>query len=173
MGTPSIKMQFDLVVIPVSDVDRAKQFYANLGWHCDIDHDAGSIRIVQFTPPGSDTSIMFGRNITIAEPGSVQGLHVAVPDVVALRADYLSRGIAISEPFHDKGGIFHRASPEGRSPGPNPERKSYATYISFNDPDGNGWVFQEVTARLGPDLVPGDPRFTPQIVNAALGLPQG
>jgi catechol 2,3-dioxygenase-like lactoylglutathione lyase family enzyme len=162
---------FELVVIPVSDVDRAKAFYAALGWHCDIDHAAGNdIRIVQFTPTGSAGSIMFGRNITTAQPGSVEGLHLIVPDIEAARDDLLRRGIEISEPFHDPGGIFHRASAEGRASGPNPQRKSYASYASFRDPDGNGWVLQEVTARLSADIEPGDTRFTRQLVNAALGI---
>jgi catechol 2,3-dioxygenase-like lactoylglutathione lyase family enzyme len=171
--TPStIKMSFELVLLPVSDVDRARKFYSALGWPCDIDHSAANgIRIVQFTPPGSAGSIMFGRNITTAAPGSVQGLHLIVEDVAAAREDLLARGIPVSDFFHDEGGIFHRVGEEGRSGGPNPQRKSYASYVSFSDPDGNGWVIQEVTARLGPDLKPGDTRFTPQLVNAALGLP--
>jgi catechol 2,3-dioxygenase-like lactoylglutathione lyase family enzyme len=163
-------LSFELVVIPVSDVDRAKAFYAKLGWHCDIDHDGENLRIVQFTPPGSAGSIMFGRNITTAPPGTVQGLHLIVPDIVAARDDLLRRGIDISEPFHDPGGIFHRAGAAGRAEGPNPQRKSYASYASFRDPDGNGWVFQEVTARLSADLEAGDTRFTSQLVNAALGI---
>lgn len=164
-------ISFELVVIPVSDVDRAKAFYAALGWHCDIDHAAGNdIRIVQFTPPGSAGSIMFGRNITMAEPGSVEGLHLIVPDIEVARDDLLRRGIEISELFHDPGGIFHRVSAVGRANGPNPQRKSYASYTSFRDPDGNRWVFQEVTARLSADLEAGDTRFTSQLVNAALGI---
>ncbi len=165
------KMKFELVVIPVSDIDRAKRFYSRLGWSCDIDHTAGDdLRIVQFTPPGSEASIMFGRNITTATPGSVQGLHLIVSDVEAVRDDLLRRGIEISELFHDAGGIFHRAGPKGRSSGPNPQRKSYASYASFSDPDGNGWVFQEVTARLSAGLEADDTRFTSELVNAALGV---
>ena len=172
-STPStIKWSFELVLLPVSDVHRAKQFYDSLGWSCDIDHTAATgIRIVQFTPPGSAGSIMFGNKLTTAAPGSVQGLHLIVNDVVATREDLLARGIAVSDFFHDEGGIFHRVGEEGRTKGPNPQRKSYASYVSFSDPDGNGWVVQEVTARLGPDLKPDDTRFTPEIRNAALGLP--
>ncbi len=165
-----IAMTFELAAIPVSDVDRAKTFYAGLGWHCDIDHTAGpDLRIVQFTPPGSASSIMFGRNISRALPGSVRGLHVIVADIEAARNDLFRRGVEVSDLFHDEGGIFHRAGPEGCSIGPNPQRKSYASYASFSDPDGNGWVLQEVTARLSADLVDGDVRFTRQLVDAALG----
>jgi catechol 2,3-dioxygenase-like lactoylglutathione lyase family enzyme len=166
----TIKMSFELVVLPVADVDRAKRFYGELGWHCDIDHEAATgLRVVQFTPAGSAGSIMFGTKITDAAPGSVQGLYVIVEDVAAARQDLLERGIQVSELFHDEGGVFHRLGAEGRTSGPNPERKSYATFAAFSDPDGNGWLMQEVSARLGPDLVPGDRRFTPQIVKAILG----
>ena len=168
----AISMKLELIVIPVSDVDRAKSFYSKLGWLCDIDHTADTgIRIVQFTPPGSDASVMLGQNISTATPGSVQGLHVSVSDVETARDDLIRRGIQVSELFHDDGGIFHRAGPEGHVGGPNPEHKSYASYASFSDPDGNTWVMQEITARLGADLRPGDSRFTRQLVNAALGLP--
>jgi len=162
-------MSFELVVIPVSDVERAKRFYAALGWSCDIDHKVdGALRIVQFTPPGSRGSIMFGKNISRAAPGTVQGLHLIVRDIEAARLDLLGRGIAVSEAFHDEGGIFHRVGPDGLSPGRNPKNKSYASYASFSDPDGNGWVLQEVTARLSADLSSDDERFTPELVQAAL-----
>lgn len=170
-GLSTIKMSFELVVIPVADVDRARRFYTDLGWHRDIDHLASNgIQIVQFTPPGSAGSIMFGKNITTAAPGSVQGLHLIVEDVVAARNDLLARGIPVSELFHDEGGIFHRVGPEGRSPGPNPERKSYASYASFSDPDGNGWVMQEITVRLDANLKPTDTWFSPQLLKAALAM---
>jgi predicted enzyme related to lactoylglutathione lyase len=170
----TIKMNLELVVIAVSDVDRAKCFYSKLGWNCDIDHTAGrNIRIVQFTPPGSDSSIMFGANISTVQPGSTQGLHLSVANVEAARNELLRRGVEVSELFHDDGGIFHRAGPEGRAGGPNPERKSYASYASFSDPDGNGFVLQEICARLASDLKAGDTRFTPELVNAALGLAPG
>jgi predicted enzyme related to lactoylglutathione lyase len=169
---PAISMKLELIVIPVSDVDRAKAFYSKLGWHCDIDHTAETgVRIVQFAPPGSDTSVMLGLNISTAMPGSVQGLHISVSDVEAARDNLMRRGIEVSGLFHDDGGIFHRAGPEGHTSGPNPEHKSYASYASFSDPDGNTWVMQEITARLGADLRPGDTRFTRQLVNAALGVP--
>jgi catechol 2,3-dioxygenase-like lactoylglutathione lyase family enzyme len=163
----AISMRLELVVLPVSDIDRAKRFYAGLGWHLDIDHAAGDdLRIIQFTPPGSDCSIMFGKNITAEKPGSVQGLHLIVANLPLVRDELLRRGIAISEPFHDGGGIFHRIGPEGHVAGYNPQRKSYASYASFSDPDGNGWVIQEVTARLSADLPPGETNFTDQLANA-------
>jgi predicted enzyme related to lactoylglutathione lyase len=168
----AVHMKLELIVLPVKDVDRAKAFYSRLGWHCDIDHTAETgIRIVQFTPPGSDTSIMLGAQISAATPGSVQGLHISVSDIEDARDNLIQRGIAVSELFHDDGGIFHRSGPEGHASGPNPEHKSYASYASFSDPDGNTWVMQEITARLGADLRPGDSRFTRQLVNAALGIP--
>lgn len=163
----SISMRLELVVLPVSDIDRAKRFYADLGWRLDIDHTAGDdLRIVQFTPPGSDCSIMFGNNITTAEPGSASGLHLIVANLALVRDDMLRRGISISEPFHDSGGVFHRVGPEGHVKGFNPQRKSYASYASFSDPDGNGWVIQEVTARLTGDLPPGETSFTDELANA-------
>lgn len=163
----TISMRFELVVLPVSDIDRAKRFYANLGWRLDIDHTAGDdLRIIQFTPPESDCSIMFGKNITAERPGSVQGLHLIVPNLALVCDELLRRGIAVSEPFHDGGGIFHRVGPEGHVKGFNPRRKSYASYASFSDPDGNGWVIQEVTARLSADLPPGETAFTDELANA-------
>jgi catechol 2,3-dioxygenase-like lactoylglutathione lyase family enzyme len=167
----AIDMSFELLVLPVSDVDRAKRFYADLGWHCDIDHKAETgLRIVQFTPPGSAGAIMFGDEISDAPPGTVQGLHVIVSDIDAARSDLLARGIEVSGTFHDEAGIFHRIGPEGNIAGPNPQRKSYASYARFCDPDGNGWVLQEITARLSGDIKPGDTRFTPQLVDAVVAM---
>lgn len=162
----AVDMNIELIVLPVSDVDRAKGFYTSLGWRLDIDH-AGkdSYRIVQFTPPGSGCSIMFGGNLTTAAPGSVKGLHLIVSDIEAACDDLRRRGIAVSEPFHDPGGVFHHASTNDLAPGPNPQRKSYASYASFSDPDGNGWVFQEVTARLTGHIAEGDVSFTPQLTD--------
>jgi catechol 2,3-dioxygenase-like lactoylglutathione lyase family enzyme len=142
-------MKLEVVVIPVSDVDRAKQFYVGLGWRLDVDiaKDDG-FRVVHFTPTGSQCSILFGQGVTTAEPGSVQGLHLIVSDVDKARAELVERGIDVSEIFHDAGGLFHHAGEEGRVSGLNPERRSYGSFASFSDPDGNGWVFQEVTARL-------------------------
>jgi uncharacterized protein GlcG (DUF336 family)/catechol 2,3-dioxygenase-like lactoylglutathione lyase family enzyme len=161
-----IDMKLEVVVIPVSDVDRAKRFYGDLGWRLDIDYASGDdYRVIQFTPPGSGCSIIFGTNVTTAAPGSAKNLHLIVSDVQAARRELLGRGIAISEPFHDAAGIFHHAAPKDLLRGPNPERKSYASYASFNDPDGNGWVFQEITARLTGYIAPGDTSFTPELTN--------
>jgi catechol 2,3-dioxygenase-like lactoylglutathione lyase family enzyme len=156
----TINMKLEVIVIPVSDVDRAKRFYGDLGWRLDIDYTAGDdYRVIQFTPPGSGCSVIFGKNLTTAPPGSVKGLHLIVSDIQAARSELLQRGIEISEPFHDTGGIFHHASKERLAVGPNPQRKSYASYASFSDPDGNGWVFQEVTARLTGYIEAGDTSF--------------
>ena len=161
-----IDMKLEVVVVPVSDVDRAKRFYSDLGWRLDIDYASGSeYRVIQFTPPGSECSIIFGTNVTTAAPGSAKNLHLIVSDIQAARRDLLRRGVAISEPFHDPVGIFHHANPEDLLRGPNPERKSYASYASFSDPDGNGWVFQEITARLTGYIAPGDTSFTPELTN--------
>jgi catechol 2,3-dioxygenase-like lactoylglutathione lyase family enzyme len=162
----TIDMKLEVVVIPVSDVDRAKRFYGDLGWRLDLDYTAGDdYRVIQFTPPGSGCSVIFGKNVTAAAPGSAQGLHLIVSDIEAARDQLLRRGIEISEPFHDAGGIFHHAGGKGLRTGPNPQRKSYASYASFSDPDGNGWLFQEVTARLTGHIEPGDTSFTPELTN--------
>jgi catechol 2,3-dioxygenase-like lactoylglutathione lyase family enzyme len=159
-------MRIEIVVIPVSDVDRAKRFYSDLGWRLDIDFKgADGYRVIQFTPPGSDCSVIFGKDVTLARPGSTQGLYLVVSDIAAAREALIRRGIAVSELFHDTGGVFHHADAKGVAQGPNPERRSYATYASFSDPDGNGWLIQEVTARLSGDVKAGDPRFTKQIVD--------
>ena len=164
-----IAMAIEVIVIPVSDVDRAQRFYADLGWRLDLDFDSGSgYRAIQFTPPGSACSVTFGAKLTTVAPGAYQGLLLVVSDLEAARADLVRRGVDVSEPFHDTGGVFHRAGPEGRTAGLNPQRKSYASYVSFSDPDGNQWVVQEVTARLSADLTSADTRFTPELVEAAL-----
>jgi catechol 2,3-dioxygenase-like lactoylglutathione lyase family enzyme len=145
----TVDMKLEVVVIPVSDVDRAKQFYAALGWRLDVDIVKGDdFRVVHFTPPGSHCSLLFGTGVTTEKPGSVQGLHLIVTDVEAARADLVGRGVAVSEVFHDVGGVFHHAGVEGRVSGLHPTRNSYGSFASFSDPDGNGWVFQEVTTRL-------------------------
>ncbi len=144
-----IDMKLEVVVIPVSDVDRAKRFYAGLGWRLDADFaTSGQFRVVQFTPPGSPCSIIFGTGITSAAPGSAQGLQLVVSDILMAHAELADRGVDISEVFHDAGGVFHHAGREARLAGPDPERRSYASFASFDDPDGNGWILQEVTARL-------------------------
>jgi catechol 2,3-dioxygenase-like lactoylglutathione lyase family enzyme len=149
-----VDMKFEVIVIPVSDVDRAKEFYGRLGWRLDADYDNGKdFRAIQFTPPGSGCSVIFGKNVTAAAPGSLQGLYLIVSDIEAAREELLGRGVAISEAFHDAGGVY--AGPDQpylfgrlRVSGPDPEHRSYRTFASFSDPDGNGWLFQEITARL-------------------------
>ena len=152
-GTPAspqkIDMKLEVIVIPVADIERAKAFYTRLGWRLDIDlATTEDFRVVHFTPPGSTCSILFGKGLTNEKPGSVQGLHLTVSDVVAAQADLVARGIDVSEVFHDAGGVFHHAGTEARVSGPQPERRSYGSFASFTDPDGNGWAFQEITTRL-------------------------
>jgi catechol 2,3-dioxygenase-like lactoylglutathione lyase family enzyme len=142
-------MRVEVVVVPVSDVDRSRQFYEQLGWRFDteLESDDG-VRLVQFTPPGSLCSVSFGEGITSAQPGSVDGLVLAVHDVQASRAALVARGIDVSDVFHDAGGIFHHAGTNGRVPGPHPERRTYASWASFSDPDGNSFLLQEITSRV-------------------------
>jgi catechol 2,3-dioxygenase-like lactoylglutathione lyase family enzyme len=144
-----VDMKLEVVVVPVSDVDRAKDFYQTLGWRLDIDYvgDQG-FRVVQFTPPGSACSVIIGAGITAAAPGSAEGLQLVVADIEGARAELVSQGIDVSEVFHDVGGVFHHAGNEGRAGGPDPQRHSYGSFASFSDPDGNGWMLQEVTTRL-------------------------
>jgi catechol 2,3-dioxygenase-like lactoylglutathione lyase family enzyme len=148
-------MKLEVVVVPVADVDRAKDFYMALGWREDADFAAGAdFRVVQLTPPGSACSIIFGTGITSAAPGSAQSLDLAVTDIEAARADLAGRGADVSEVFHDEGGVFHHAGTEGRVAGLAPDRKSYGSFASFSDPDGNGWLLQEVTTRLPGRVTP-------------------
>jgi catechol 2,3-dioxygenase-like lactoylglutathione lyase family enzyme len=136
----TIDMKLEVVTLPVSDVDRAKRFYQSLGWRLDADFAfSDDVRGVQLTPPRSGCSIHFGTGITTAEPGSVQRLVLAVDDIDAAREDLIGRGVEVSELFHREGGEF--------PPGPDPERGTYMTYASFSDPDGNGWMLQEVKER--------------------------
>ena len=138
-----VDMKLEVVVIPVSDVDRAKRFYGSLGWRLDADFSSGDgVRVVQLTPPGSQCSIHFGKGITTAQPGSVQSLYLVVSDMEEARAALIGSGVDVSEVFH-YGGI---RGP--RIPGPDPEGRSYRTFASFDDPDGNGWVLQEIKTRL-------------------------
>jgi len=153
-SVPTVDMKFEIVVIPVSDVDRAKEFYTRLGWRLDADYDNGNdFRVIQFTPPGSGCSVIFGKNVTGAAPGSVQGLYLIVSDIEAARGNLLRRGVQISEVFHgaadaysgpDEPYLFGRI----RVNGPDPEHGSYRSFASFSDPDGNGWLFHEITTRL-------------------------
>jgi catechol 2,3-dioxygenase-like lactoylglutathione lyase family enzyme len=141
------EMKLEVVVVPVSDVDRAKKFYGDLGWRLDADiSKSKDHRVVQFTPPGSRCSIIFGKGVTDAKPGSLQDLTLAVSDVEATRKELAGRGANVSEVFHYND-AFHDAGTAGRIPGPDPQHRSYASWASFKDPDGNGWMLQEVTAR--------------------------
>jgi catechol 2,3-dioxygenase-like lactoylglutathione lyase family enzyme len=159
-----IAMKFEIVVIPVSDVDRAKEFYAKLGWRLDADYAHESdFRIIQFTPPGSGCSVIFGKNVTPAAPGAAQGLYLIVSDIEAARSELLARGIGVSEAFHNEGVyagtdeayLFGRV----RVSGPDAEHRSYRTFASFQDPDGNGWLLQELTTRLPGRIDPGATNF--------------
>jgi catechol 2,3-dioxygenase-like lactoylglutathione lyase family enzyme len=157
----SVDQRLEVIVIPVSDVDRAKAFYARLGWRLDADFASGDDwRVIQFTPPGSACSVIFGRNVTAAAPGSVRGLYLIVSDLEAARTDLLDRGVEVSAPFHGAGDV-HAGTDEPylsgsvRVSGADPKRGSYGSYASFSDPDGNGWLFQEVTTRL-PGRIAGD-----------------
>jgi catechol 2,3-dioxygenase-like lactoylglutathione lyase family enzyme len=144
-----MEMKLEVVLVPVSDVDRAKAFYEALGWRMDIDYvgDEEGFRVVQFTPAGSACSIIFGEGITAADPGSYEGLQLTVHDIEATREDLVGRGVEVSEVFHDAGGIFHHIGTANRAPGPAPEHADYGSFASFSDPDGNGWLLQEINTR--------------------------
>jgi catechol 2,3-dioxygenase-like lactoylglutathione lyase family enzyme len=138
----TVNMKLEVIVIPVADVDRSKRFYGKLDWRLDADLIRGDgSRIVQFTPPGSPCSIQFGTGAASAVPGSAPRLYLVVSDIEAARAELINRGVEVTE-------TFHRGANQGTISGPDPQRRSYATYASFNDPDGNGWLLQEVTVRL-------------------------
>ena len=160
-----VDTKLEVVVIPVSDVDRAKDFYCKLGWRLDAEFaDGETFRVLQFTPPGSPASIIFGKGVTRAVPGSAQGLYLIVSDVEAARDELNRRGVEVSDVFHGASGVYagtdepflfgtHRVS------GPDPDRGSYRSYASFKDPDGNGWLFQEVTTRLPGRIDADETRF--------------
>jgi len=160
-----VDMKFEIVVIPVSDVDRAKEFYGKLGWRLDADHDSGKdFRVIQFTPPGSACSIIFGKNVTPAAPGAAQGLYLIVSDIQAARKDLLDRGVEISEVFHDATGVYAGTDEpylfgRVRVSGPDAEHRSYRSFASFTDPDGNGWLLQEITMRLPGRIDPATTTF--------------
>ena len=153
-GVARVDMKFEIVIIPVSDVDRAKEFYTRLGWRLDGDFANGDDwRGIQFTPPGSGCSVIFGKNVTPAAPGSAQGLYLIVSDIEAARKELLDRGVEVSEVFHGGNNVY--AGPDEpylfgriRISGPDPEHRSYRSFASFLDPDGNGWLLQELTTRL-------------------------
>jgi catechol 2,3-dioxygenase-like lactoylglutathione lyase family enzyme len=143
-----MNMKLEVVVIPVSDVDRAKRFYESLGWHLDADYVGGEdFRIVQLTPAGSACSVIIGTGVTAAMPGSVDSLVLVVDDVETAREELVARGVEVSEVFHDAGGVFHHAGTTDRVPGADPDRRAKRSLASFNDPDGNGWVLQEIPGR--------------------------
>jgi catechol 2,3-dioxygenase-like lactoylglutathione lyase family enzyme len=163
--TAKVDMKLEIVVIPVSDIDRAKRFYGGLGWRLDADFASGDdYRVIQFTPPGSACSVIFGRNVTAATPGSAQGLYLIVSDIATARDELHSRGVEISEVFHDASGVYAGKDEPYlfgrlRVGGLDPEHRSYHSFASFKDPDGNGWLLQEITARL-PGRVEGSTTFT-------------
>jgi catechol 2,3-dioxygenase-like lactoylglutathione lyase family enzyme len=149
-----VDLKLEVVVIPVSDAGRAEEFYKRLGWRLDADLATGEdFRVIQFTPPGSGCSVIFGKNVTGAAPGSAQGLYLVVSDIEAAREELLGRGVKVSEVFHDAGAV-HAGTDQPylfgrvRVSGPDPEHRSYRSFASFNDPDGNGWLLQEITMRL-------------------------
>jgi catechol 2,3-dioxygenase-like lactoylglutathione lyase family enzyme len=151
-GSPPVKageVRLEVVLVPVSDVDRAKRFYETLGWRLDADLavDEG-YRVVQLTPPGSACSIIFGKGVTSAPPGSSEGLQLSVYDIDEARADLIGRGVEVSEPFHDVTGVFHHRGTAGRLNGPAPGHADYGSFAAFSDPDGNGWLLQEIKTRL-------------------------
>ena len=159
-----VDTKFEIVVIPVSDVDRAKEFYGGrLGWRLDADYDNGSdFRVIQFTPPGSGCSVIFGKNVTAAAPGSAQGLYLIVSDVEAAREELLGHGVEVSEVFHNEGVYAGPDQPylfgRLRVSGPDPEHRSYRSFASFHDPNGNSWFLQELTTRL-PGRIAGDTTY--------------
>ncbi|MFD9003752.1 VOC family protein [Streptomyces sp. NPDC059582] len=153
-----MNLKLEMIVLPVSDIDRAKAFYEKAGFRLDVDHRASEkVRVVHFTPPGSECSIIFGEGLTPIAPGSFQGLYLIVSDIEEARATLVGRGIAVGEIFHEADGLFHgheggdvthRSPGQERLAGLHPERASYGSYLTFSDPDGNGWVLQEVSQRL-------------------------
>ena len=143
-GATTVPMRFEVVVLPVADVDRAKSFYEGLGWRLDADFPIDEhYRVVQLTPPGSPASIQFGLGLTTMAPGSLEGLYLIVDDIDAAREALISHGAQVSEVWHGRG-----LGAEGHLPGPDPERSSYRSFASFADPDGNRWLLQEITERL-------------------------
>ncbi len=152
-GDAGVDLKLEIVVIPVSDVDRAKRYYAGLGWRLDADFAAGDdYRVIQFTPPGSGCSIIFGRNVTAAAPGSAQGLYLIVSDIETAREELLNRGAKVTSVFHAGDAFAGKDDPylfgRLRVCGQDPEHRSYRSFASFSDPDGNGWLLQEITTRL-------------------------
>ena len=143
-----MNMKLEVVIVPVSDVDRAKAFYEKLGFRLDVDVANGNFRGIQFTPPQSGASIIFGKGVTSAKPGAIDQLVLAVDDVDAARSDLIARGVDVSDVFHYAGGPFNNAVENPRVAGRDPEGRSYFSFASFEDPDGNGWLLQEIMTRL-------------------------
>ncbi|MCL1869801.1 MAG: VOC family protein [Promicromonosporaceae bacterium] len=148
-ATPDQALRLEVVVVPVSDVDQAKAFYAGrLGWRLDADVTAeDGLRVVQVTPPGSAASVIFGTKVTTSAPGTLDSLLLVVEDIDALHLDLVRRGVDVSDVFHDAHRVFHHPGTEARIPGPHPQRHSYGSFVSFADPDGNAWFAQEITVR--------------------------
>ena len=147
----TVDLKLEVVVIPVSDVDRAKRFYGSLGWRLDADFAFDNdVRVVQFTPPGSECSIQFGTKVTSATPGSAQNLYLVVSDIDAARGELVDCGARVSEVFHPAtpGAQFQPEGTSGRASGPAPDHASYRSFATFSDPDGNGWLLQEIRTRL-------------------------
>jgi len=146
-----VETKLEVVVLPVADVDRAKEFYSRLGWRLDADLAGDGFRLIQFTPPGSDCSVQFGESVTMAQPGSLQDTYLVVSDVEAVRAKLVELGVEVSETFHCATGVmcrFRTQGAEDRASEAAPDHTTYGTFASFRDPDGNGWLLQEVTSRL-------------------------
>jgi catechol 2,3-dioxygenase-like lactoylglutathione lyase family enzyme len=153
----SVPMKLEVIVVPVSDVARAKGFYTGLGWRLDAEFSSGDdFWILQLTPPASQCSVIFGKGVTNTKPGSIEGLLLAVDDVEKARDELLARGVDVSPVFHDEGGVFVHAGTKGRVAGPDPQGRSYSTWASFRDPDGNTWLLQQITARFPGRLWPAD-----------------
>jgi len=142
-------LKLEIIILPVADVDRAKDFYENIGFRLDADFSTDrGLRVVQLTPPGSHASIMVGDNLTSAAPGSLRGLHLVTTDLDTARSELLRSGVDVSPIWHDQDGVFHWAGDANRIPGPDEEHDSYSSYASFDDPDGNEWIIQQVVTRL-------------------------
>jgi catechol 2,3-dioxygenase-like lactoylglutathione lyase family enzyme len=168
MGTSEVDMKLEVVLVPVSDVERAAAFYRKLGWRQDADTGKGDERRLQFTPPGSACSIMIRKGVGPAVPGTTQFLHLVVSDIVAAREELVRKSIDASEVFHDAAGGFNRFDRNARASGPDPQRRSYASFVVFNDPDGNGFVLQEITTRLPGRIDSNETTYssTPDLANA-------
>ena len=168
MGTSEVDMKLEVVLVPVSDVERAAAFYRKLGWRQDADTGKGDERRLQFTPPGSACSIIIRKGVGPAVPGTTQFLHLVVSDIVAAREELVRKGIDASEVFHDAAGGFNRFDRNTRASGPDPQRRSYASFVIFNDPDGNGFVLQEITTRLPGRIDSNETTYssTPDLANA-------